>query len=62
VPLLPLVPDAPDVPDEPLVPVEPLVPLEPAVSKSVPTPAAHAVISIYAPLADPPCSKILNLF
>jgi hypothetical protein len=28
------------------VPVEPLVPLEPAVSKSVPTPPAHAVISI----------------
>ncbi len=61
VPLVPLVPLVPDVPLVPLVPDVPLV-IAPPLNKFVPTPAAHAVISIKAPLAVPPCSKNLTLF
>ena len=67
VPLDPLVPLVPLVPLDPLVPLVPLDPDVPEVvliplNKFVPTPPAHAVKSIYAPLAEPPCSKNLNLF
>jgi hypothetical protein len=61
VPLDPLDPFAPLVPLDPPVPLVPLVVDIPA-NKSVPTPTAHAVKSIYAPLAAPPCSKNLILF
>jgi hypothetical protein len=42
--------------------VAPALPPVPPANKFVPTPPKADVKSIYAPLADPPCSKNLNLF
>ena len=52
-----------DVPLKPVPIVSALAVVEPAgTNKLVPTPAAAAVKSIYTPRAEPPCSKIRNLF